>query len=294
MIGRAFQRILRATLFLISLHSCLCAEDIVTKSGKVLRNAEIIGIEGGQVTIEHAGGTEKLWATDIPEPLQKRFRDQELKRKADEVEKLKQELARRERELGQLKQEGEKLRRDTAQRLSKEAEERTRQDTELQRLKEENERLAREVKPATPIPEPAVAKPSRSIEQLPEVKDGDVMDARDLVLYYQTDAAGADRRFRKKTFQIKGVVDKFEPRMFVRLYDVLLQSPEKSVGVVCKFSYADRWNAVYTKDRGRLLVAKDKRSEDRLLEVGDSVTIRARCEGLKGSDLVFSHCELVR
>ena len=42
------------------------------------------------------------------------------------------------------------------------------------------------------------------------------------------------------------------------------------------------------------LVAEDGRSEIQLLKAGDSVTIRARCEGLKGSDLVFSRCAIVR
>jgi len=269
------------------------AEDITTKSGKVLKNAQIVAIEGDQIIVRHAGGTEKLAAAEISEPVQKRFRDQELKRKADEVERLKQELARREQELRQLKQESEKLRRDTEQSRAKETEEESRQDAVIRKLKEENERLARELKP-TPIPAPPVAKPSRPIEHVPEVQAGDVMDARDLVHYYQTDAAGADRRFRKKTFQIRGVVEKFEPKMFVRLYDVLLESPEKSTGIVCKFSYADGWNAVYTKEHGRVLVAKERQSEIRLLKTGDSVTLRVRCEGLKGSDLEFSRCEFVR
>lgn len=240
----------------------LGAEDISTRSGKVLKNAEIVAIEGDQIIVRHDGGTEKLAAAEIPEPLQKRFRDQELKRKADEVEKLKQELARRE--------------------------------AEVRKLKEENERLTREPNPVAPTPSRVVEKPSTPIEQLPEVQAGDVMEVDDLVLYYQTDSAGADRRFRKKTFQIKGVVEKFEPKMFVRLYDVVLESPEKSVVVVCKFSYADQWKAVYTKEHGRLLVAKTAQSEIRLLKAGDVVTLRARCEGLKGSDLVFSRCELVR
>jgi len=240
----------------------LGAEDIMTRSGKVLKNAEIVAIEGDRITIRHDAGTEKVPAAEIPEPLQKRFRDGEIKRKADEVEKLRQELARRE--------------------------------AEVRKLKDENERLTREPDPAAPTPPRVVEKPPTPIEQLPEVKAGDVIDARDVVLYYETDAAAADRRFRKKTFQIKGVVEKFEPKMFARLYDVLLESPKKSVGVVCKFSYADRWNAVYTKEHGRVLVAKERQSETRLLKTGDAVTIRARCEGLKGSDLEFSRCELVR
>ena len=238
------------------------AEDVTTRSGKVLKKAEIVAIEGDQIIIRHAGRTEKFGPAEIPEPLQKRFRDHELKRKADEVEKLRQELARRE--------------------------------AELRKLKDENERVAREPNPAAPTASRVVEKSSTPIEPLPAIKAGDTLDTKEIVLHYKTDSAAADHRYRKKTFQIKGVVERFEPKRFVRLYDVLLESPEKSVGLVCKFSYADRWKAVYTKEHGRLLVAREGQSEIRLLKAGDTVIVRARCEGLKGSDLEFSRCELVR
>lgn len=260
--NQRFRRLGTAAALLFWIQACVLGDDIVTQSGRVLKNAGIVSFEGDRVTIKHEGGVERFDASEIPEPLCKRFRDEDLKRKRDEIEKLKQELARRE--------------------------------SELKQLSDDNERPARGPKQVAPNLSPDGAVPSPLPATLPAVRADDVVEAGDLVLQYRANIAAADRRVTKKTFRIRGVIERFEPRMFMRRYDVLLESPDKSVSVVCKFAYADKWNAVYTKERGRELVAKEGKSEIRLLNIGDTVTIRARCEGLKGSEIEFSRCERVR
>jgi hypothetical protein len=285
MTGHPRQRLRTAAALLLCIQASLFAEDIVTKSGQVLRNAQIVADHADQVTIRHLGGTETFAAAEIPEPVRRRFRDEEFRRKADEVQKLKQDLARRESELKRLREENDRLHRDAEQRRAREAADLARRNAELETLKEENQRLARERKPIPPSP---------PLETLPELQADAVVEARDIVLYYRADLAAAEQRFKKRTFRIRGAIERFEPRMFMRRYDVLLESPDKSVSVVCKFTYAEGWTAVYTKDRGRDLVAKEGPSETRLMKAGDTVTLRARCEGLKGSELEFSRCEQVR
>src|SRR5436189_2831530 len=135
MTGHRFKPVIVIAVPLLCIHSCLLAEDIVTRSGKRLKNAEIVSLEGDQIVIKYDGGREKFAATEIPDNAQKRFRDQELKRKADEVQKLKQELARREKELQQLQRDKERLRHDPEQNQ-------VRHDAELQTLKAENARPA--------------------------------------------------------------------------------------------------------------------------------------------------------
>src|SRR5947208_17116337 len=131
MTGHHLTRVIAVAVPLLCIPACLHAEEIVTKSGKVLKNADIVSIEGDRIIIKYDGGTAKFAATEIPDKAQKRFRDQELKRKADEVEKLKQELARSEKELQQLKQNNQRLRRDTEQKRTREADEQVRRDAEL-------------------------------------------------------------------------------------------------------------------------------------------------------------------
>ena len=187
----------------------------------------------------------------------------ELKRKAAEVERLKRELEK--------------------------------SQTELQRLREDNERLRRQ-KAAAPAAVEAVPEPSKPLATLPTLQPEEVVDARDLVLYYKADPAGADARFRNKTFRIQGIVQGFSTKLFIRDYEVLLDSPDRQIKVVCSFHYVDRYQAVFTTRRGQELSARlgESKSLTPLLKVGDQLIIQGRCGGLRESYLEFTRCETVK
>lgn len=256
---RVFCWIPALTVFLSGVGSAWAA-DIVTQSGKLLKNAVIVAADVAEVTVRYDGGTEKFSVTEIPSHVLKKYRDEELRRKEEEVEKLKQDLAR--------------------------------QQQELQQLKTDNERLRREQK--NTVPRPAPPAPSKPLADVQAVGPTDVIDVQDLVLYYEADRAGADQRFLKKDFRIRGVVAGFSPKLFIRWYDVGLESPSKSINVVCKFGYRDEWQSVYTTERGRKLIAKVPRAELTLLKVGQTVTIQCRCEGFRDGEIEFNKCEPVR
>ena len=241
------------------------AEDIVTTKGKVFKNAEIIRVESDGVLIKHSGGTERVSLAELPPAIQKKYgldpKDAELRRKAEEVDRLKAELDRAQSELKRLKQDNERLRTERAQM----------------------------------VPAPAPAKPSKPLVEVPPVKSDDVVDVRDLVLYYKADAAAADARFKKKTFRITGTVERFNPKMFLRKYDVILESPDKAIKVAGNFDYADNFNAVVTQKRGQNLVALVGRNgEMDLMKAGDVIILKGTCQGLSDSFVDFSGCVQVR
>jgi len=194
--------------------------------------------------------------------------EMELRRKAEEVEKLKEEL--------------------------------NRAQSDLKKLEVENQRLRTEKTNAPPASTPpattvAPAKPVPAVATLPPLESGAVVDAADLTEHFRADPAKAGERYRKKTFRVKGEVTRFGAKILVRYYEVILQTPEKSATVVCTFNYLDRYRAVYTKDSGEVLVGVvGERTEIPLLKVGDRVEIEGTCEGLDGRKIAFHRCRVVK
>lgn len=195
-----------------------------------------------------------------------RSREDELRRKTEEVERLKQELQRAQEQLKQLKADNERLQKEQA----------------------------RPARPPSPVPT-APAKPIAPIATLPPLQAGQLVDADELVGHFRADPAAAGARYDKKTFRVKGAVARFDPALALRNYDVILASPESLVGVVCNFRYADRLTAVYTRQKGQLLVARaGAKAEHKLLQVGETVIIQGKCRGLKDGQIVLAGCKLVR
>jgi len=254
----------RATnlVFLIATVSIAWSDDITTSGGKAFKNAEVIQFTGEGLTIKHDGGTNQLVWQELPATVRLRYQAEARKRKEQEIEKLKQDLARAEAEAAKL---GSGTAENTSPPVAKAGK--------------------------TSAPDEA-AKP---IAGLALLKAGDVVDAADLVLQFKADSAAANQRYRKKTFRVRGVVERFEPKMFVRKYDVLLASTEKFVRLVVGFDYPDNLKAVYTIQHGQKLVGKPTdHSEVTLLKVGDPVVFEGKCQGLSDSEIVFSGCRLVR
>jgi hypothetical protein len=193
----------------------------------------------------------------------------ELQRKAQEVEKLKEEL--------------------------------NRAQSDLQKLEAENQRLRAEKTnppptPATPPATPATpARPAPAVATLRPLAPGEVVETRDMVEQFRADPAGAEQRYRKKAFRVRGEIARFSVKFAVRYYDVVLASPERSISVVCGFNYVDRYRSVYTKQTGEVLVGVvGQRKEIPLLKVGDSVVVEGTCKGLKDGELVFNGCQVVK
>lgn len=195
-------------------------------------------------------------------------RQEELRRKQAEVEKLKDELSRAQRELDRLQRENEQLRREQTPA-----------------------RAAAATASAAAAPAPT---PSRPLADVPPVGPNEVIESRDLALYFKADPAGAAARFARRTFRVRGAIDSFAPKLFRREYDVLLESPDRLVKVVFAFKYAEDFDAVITKNHGQRLVARQAGGAERLLlRVGDVITILARCDGLSDNRLEFRRCQIV-
>ena len=106
--------------------------------------------------------------------------------------------------------------------------------------------------------------------------------------------SGAERRYRKKSFRVKGVIARFEPLKFVRKYHVILESPDRLVSLVVVFDYLNEWRAVYTTQRGQTLVAKIAENQERvLMQTGQTIVLQGRCRGAGDSEIVITGSHLV-
>lgn len=190
-------------------------------------------------------------------------KQEEHRRKAAAVEKLKDELSRAQKE--------------------------------LERLQKENEQLRREKSQAGPGAPAVAPKPSRPLVELPVIDEHAVVNARDLALYYEADPAAADQRFKNKRFRITGTVEGFNPKLFAQQYEVYLEAPDKQTKIACGFRYREDYTAVVTRRRGQELAARNERGgEGLLLKVGDVVTVQGRCKGLSEGAVELAGCEVVR
>jgi hypothetical protein len=257
-------RFLASVFLSTSIAASLLAEDITTRSGKVFKEAILSDANADSVTIKHSGGSERVSLADLPEAIQKRYqfnpRQTELQRKAGEVEKLKDDLARAQAELKKLKADND-------------------------RLRTENAASQASVQP----------KPSKPLADVPAPNPADVIEVRDLALYYKADRASADQRFKDKTFRIQGTIERFSQVLLLRYYDILLESPDRSSQIVCSFSYPARFSTVYSKDHGQILVGADsEKRETPLLKAGTVVTVEGKCKGWHGSEVKFNNCKIVR
>ena len=191
--------------------------------------------------------------------------DEEIRRQAQEVERLRQELQRAQSDLKKLESENQRLRQDKAKPVPKVA-----------------------TSPAEPV------KPVAAINTLPPLEPGHVVGVNELVGQFTAEPEAAGARYAKQVLRVTGTVAGFDPGLLTRGYGVRLESPEKAVTVICHFRLPDRYAAVYTKRSGQELVARiGERTEVPLLAVGEAVTIEGRCKGLKKGELTFSGCAVM-
>jgi len=250
----------------------LHAEDITTGDGRVFKNASVVKFEADGVVIKHDGGTKQIAWAELPAPLRRRYQAEARRQKEAEVQRLKQDLARAEAEAAKLNQAEDQPKNATTPPAAASV---TSSDSTTPRGGR-----------------PAPAKPAGDPLSL---KRDEIVDAAELVQQFKTDSAAAEERCQKKTFRVKGVIQRFEAKLFRRQYEVILQSPEKFMRVVLRFDYPDDYKSIYTIQNGQKLVGHPAENKEvTLMTVGDAVVFQGRCKGLRDAEIIFTGCKTVR
>ena len=245
------------------------AENITTTEGKVFKNAEVIRFEPAGLVVKHDRGTNWIDWKDLPTATRKRFQAEARKRKEEEIQKLKRDLARAEAEAARLKE-------DNGQPEAGKQPPQAEKSGGLSARRTTGEERG------------------RPVVELPPLKPDDIVDAAELVQQFKNDPTVADRRYDKKNFQLKGVIERFEPKMFVRKYDVLLESSDRFARVVAVFDYPNDYKTVFTTHRGQTLVGKPAENKEvTLLQAGQTILFRGKCKGARDTEIVFTGCESV-
>jgi len=149
---------------------------------------------------------------------------------------------------------------------------------------------AKPAKPAVPAPPPEVSTPLRS---LPKLSEGEMVEARDLSEHYRTDVTGADARYRKRTFRVKGEVAGFEVPPFLSYYKMVLRASDPQMRVVCEIPRPEKYKAVNKTENGSQLVGvMVDGTRVPLVKTGEMVVVEGRCNGSKDSVVSLSRCKL--
>jgi hypothetical protein len=248
------------------------AEDITTRDGRVFKNASAVKFEADGVVIKHDGGTKQIAWAELPAPLRQRYQAAARQQKEAEIQRLKQDLARAEADAAKLNQ------------------------TEAQPKNEPKPSAAALVKPSDSTnPHARTPGPAEPAAELTSVKGDEIVDAADLVQQFKTDSTAAEERCQKKTLRVKGVIERFEAKLFRRQYEVILESPEKFLRVVMRFDYPDDFKSIYTIQNGQKLAGRPaENNEVTLMTVGDAVVFQGRCKGLRDAEIIFTGCKMVR
>jgi hypothetical protein len=183
--------------------------------------------------------------------------DAAIRRKLEEIERLKSDLMKAEQELRQLQPEGSPA------------------------------------APAAPGTQPGPAAPSSNLADLPALTPETIVGVEALAAHFRADHAAAQARYHKQTFSIQGNVTRFNPRVARRSYDLIFEPAERAPLIVAQFDYRDHYRAVYTRDNGQSLFARiSERDESPLLRTGDSILIRGRCAVMKDGTVRFTRCAI--
>lgn len=237
------------------------ADDVTTISGRTLRDVRFGSTDGDAVQVQHRDGTERIFFYDLPEPVQRKLgfdANAALRIKTLEVERLRAELAA---------------------------------------VKGQSKKVAAEVAKVTAPRKPELWEnraPTPPAPSLPALKEREVVQVFDLVNHYKGDVQAADVRYRKKTIRLDGIIERMEEEAFSRSIKVILESPDRTVRVVCTVIPPDRFRATYTKSEGTVMVANDGRSEFVWLKAGQRVIANGQVSGLKDGVLHVSRCEIDR
>lgn len=180
------------------------------------------------------------------------------------------------------------------------------QELELQRLRSENESLrqARErlsqqppvaaptavVPTQAPPPPPA---PSQPLQQVTPPAPSDTVDASDLVAYFASEPDLAAAKFQDRTFLLRGTASRLETPMLQRRFWVEFGSTADSRKVRALVVFPADWKAVFAARDSSKLIERNDLSNRTVLETGEKVLLRARCQGVRGNEIRFDRGELL-
>ena len=245
----------------------VCADDITAVDGTAFKNAAVIQYEPGGIIVKHDGGTNRIAWKNLPAQARQRYQAEARKQKEEEIQKLKQDLARAEAEAARLRE-------DNAQSEGL-----------------NHPPSAKSAKATKPRAAETAAAPAT---ELPPVNPDDVLDAAELVQQFKSDPSAAARRYQGKTLRVRGVIERFEPKLFIRKYEILLESSERFLRVVATFDYPDDYRAVYTTQRGQTLAGKPAENKEVvLMRAGQTVVLQGKCKGGRDTDIAFAGCRLI-
>jgi len=245
----------------------LRADDLTTADGTVFKNAQVIRYETDGVVIQHEGGTNRIDWKSLPAAVRLRYQAEARKQKEEEIQKLKNELARAQAEAARL---------------------------EPDREQSEGEKRTLPAKSAEAAADRSIGLSAKPASELPALKPDEVVDVADLVRQFKDDPPGADRRYRKRNFRLKGTIERFDPKLLIRKYDVLLESPERFVRVVAVFDYPNDYRTVFTTQRGQTLVGKPAENKEvTLMRAGQMVVLQGTCKGARDRDIIFTGCRFI-
>ena len=129
---------------------------------------------------------------------------------------------------------------------------------------------------------------------LPALEKTSIVDAADLATHYSSDAGTADQRYRKRTFKLKGVVERLEKDFFFRTYTALLRVPGKNTQLACVIKPPESFTKVYSTRNGERMVAEGERSgKVTLMQRDDEVLLEGRCTGSKDGVITFQVTQIV-
>lgn len=198
-----------------------------------------------------------------------RSRFEEIERKAAEADRLAAELTAAKAEIARLK--GEQI--------------------ELKKAAAKPARLL----PAAVTQAEQQQPPTPSIHSLPPLGRSEAVSVHDLLNHYAADAAAADQRYRKQTFQLRGIVTDVNKDLFVSPYRVIFRLPDQTLRVVCEVRPPDEFTKVYVAgDHERVMGEKPGRAPVTFISVGDEITYTGRCLGLRSGVVSFENCEPAR
>jgi hypothetical protein len=181
----------------------------------------------------------------------------ELERKEKELHALRGELSRAQGEQEQLRREKAKVEAEKAQ-------------------------LTRAMAAA----EPVIVHDTPALASLPPLKQGEVVDALDLMNHYRADAVGAEKRYGRQRVRVRGVVTGFEKPMFVSPYFIFLRTTERNWRIQCVVNPPHEFKATYPAQHGEMLVGVTvSGARITLARVGQTVEIEASPKDLKEQTL---------
>lgn len=256
-------RILLTLCSLVLLAQTLPAEDLSALDGRTFRAAVARRLDEDRLLIEHTGGQTTLFFHEVPDSLRRRLgydTDTALRRLTLEVILLRSGTGGGTTEKGP----GAGLGTASPKLLEPVAVSAPPAGTRGPRA----ERWA-----GLETPAPAA--------QLAPVGNGQLVGVWELVNHYRSDPTASDARYRKRSFQVTGVVERMERGLVSRNVRVFLETPDPAVRPVCEWRIDDKIPAFHTRRDGRTLVAENNRSRWKLLEAGQPVTFEVRCEGLE-------------